>query len=763
MFAAQLVTGKRVLDVGTGSGYGTVCFSIADAHSVDGLDKSVDAVEHARQHYGRSGISFHVADATNFSLNKIFDAATCFDLIEHVDDQDGVVASVKKHLTADGILVISTRRPAPGKPNEFHLRELSAANARDLVLRHFRHVRLFREENFCGSCVYAEGEKLDASLKNASMKDLRLTDQAADPDFIILVASDDDAALHRHFEPAATLNDEGYLHKVEEDNRSLFRAEHDLRGDIAAMERVEQNLRDSLAEMEEDSRGRTRNLALTRENLEQCKKKSEVLQERQVELDRQLADYHQILADRDAFRDLSQSLERELSAARAEFDAFRIRWRWPLRAARAVAGLSSRQQTKANAQAAARLVQRHSARIISRLATPVTNATIGSNFRIGLASLGYKHPSWILTGRSSGPSRLKRVAFFVGCPEGESKRYRVYNIVDGLKMLSIDSAVLYEDDAASFQTKPRPDLVVIFRARYNSNVKRLIDIADSHGIPVVFDIDDLVFEPDSLNYIGAVKNLAENEKKFHAQEVARFKETLDRCHYATATTNFLVQRLSRLNKISYVIPNTINLSQLRASVRLNVETQRSTEIFRIGYFSGSATHNVDFLEAADGILAVLGNFGNVDLYIVGDLDLDERFDDFRSRIFRQPFMPYLDMLARLASMHVTVAPLERENPFASGKSELKIFEAALVKVPCVASPVDPYRGCIVDGVNGFLALNPSDWERVLSQLVKDPSLAVKIGECAYRDFVPKFEYRRVALQIASTYQSILDHAAERRR
>jgi glycosyltransferase involved in cell wall biosynthesis len=59
-------------------------------------------------------------------------------------------------------------------------------------------------------------------------------------------------------------------------------------------------------------------------------------------------------------------------------------------------------------------------------------------------------------------------------------------------------------------------------------------------------------------------------------------------------------------------------------------------------------------------------------------------------------------------------------------------------IPVVCSPVGQCVDLIDDGVNGFLAGSPEEWERTLSRLIEDRDLRERIGraglETVRRDF-----------------------------
>lgn len=85
-FAARaLPPGSRVVDLACGVGYGTWILAQA-GHKVLGVDQSADAIAYARKHYATERAGFQCAEASSAELVGHFDAAICFETIEHIED-----------------------------------------------------------------------------------------------------------------------------------------------------------------------------------------------------------------------------------------------------------------------------------------------------------------------------------------------------------------------------------------------------------------------------------------------------------------------------------------------------------------------------------------------------------------------------------------------------------------------------------------------------------------------------------------------------
>lgn len=94
--------GERILDLGCGTGHLTSTIAERGAHVV-GIDHSTAMIEQARKSY--PDIRFEVADATDFSLGKSFDAVFSNAVLHWVRDVDAVVERIHETLRPGGRFV----------------------------------------------------------------------------------------------------------------------------------------------------------------------------------------------------------------------------------------------------------------------------------------------------------------------------------------------------------------------------------------------------------------------------------------------------------------------------------------------------------------------------------------------------------------------------------------------------------------------------------------------------------------------------------
>jgi glycosyltransferase involved in cell wall biosynthesis len=344
-------------------------------------------------------------------------------------------------------------------------------------------------------------------------------------------------------------------------------------------------------------------------------------------------------------------------------------------------------------------------------------------------------------------------AFIVGCG-GPSSRYRVDNIAAGLSELGYDAAVFNDSRICRLDLKHPPKITVIFR--HDDPYGRLMPVLTAlkkGGSILIGDCDDLVFEPESIETVDAYKRLNREEQEIYKNSCHGYRKILSLCHKGTAPTHFLAARMRNIINETAIIPNTLNIAQLQYAAALMDAADHDDadkKVSTILYASGSKTHQVDFDQCAQPLFKFLCERPNWCLHIAGLLDLPSYYAEIRSQVQRSPLMPYLDLLQLTAQADINIAPLENI-PFNNSKSELKIFEAGIVCVPTIASPIDSYACFLENGVDGLAAATEEEWYDALNLLADNPDLRKRMGDKAREKALHRCVYTQAAWAAAEFY------------
>ncbi|HEV2174747.1 MAG TPA: class I SAM-dependent methyltransferase, partial [Nitrospira sp.] len=147
-FACRLVSGKRVLDIACGEGYGSAAIQRAGAAHVIGVDISEAACAHAADKYG---IDARVGSAEQIPLpDSSVDVVVSFETIEHVPAPGRFLDECARVLAPVGRLIISTPNKdvysAPGRPrNPFHCSEMTEHEFLSALRGRFLGIELYSQ------------------------------------------------------------------------------------------------------------------------------------------------------------------------------------------------------------------------------------------------------------------------------------------------------------------------------------------------------------------------------------------------------------------------------------------------------------------------------------------------------------------------------------------------------------------------------------------------------------------------------------------
>ena len=148
-FARRYAGGKRVLDAGCGTGYGTA-YMAQSAGRVTGIDVAEEAIGFAALSYSLSNTTWLRGSCLQLPFaNGVFDLVVAFEVIEHLSDYRKFLNECARVLDRRGILVVSSpnkryyaeSREQTG-PNPYHEHEFEAEEFHGELSRVFPRVQL---------------------------------------------------------------------------------------------------------------------------------------------------------------------------------------------------------------------------------------------------------------------------------------------------------------------------------------------------------------------------------------------------------------------------------------------------------------------------------------------------------------------------------------------------------------------------------------------------------------------------------------------
>jgi glycosyltransferase involved in cell wall biosynthesis len=279
-------------------------------------------------------------------------------------------------------------------------------------------------------------------------------------------------------------------------------------------------------------------------------------------------------------------------------------------------------------------------------------------------------------------------------------------------------------------------LLILWRCIYDDQIAQVIQKANILNIKIGFDIDDYLFEPkianpSNLDWLRTTKTKDTKIKN----KTSLFKKSLLHADFGCCPTSTLVTAMEELGRKAYHLPNGYDDKMLDISRTLYKEKcrQKRVEVIRIGYAGGTMSHQKDFAVVSPALVRILEKYPQTLLVIFGYNTMLNEYPElipFHNRIENRQRVPYSELQQEINRFDINLAPLEI-NPYCEAKSELKYFEAALLQIPTIASPTKVFKQCINNGLNGFIAETSDEWYEVMSLLITDDSLRLKIGQQAF--------------------------------
>lgn len=314
---------------------------------------------------------------------------------------------------------------------------------------------------------------------------------------------------------------------------------------------------------------------------------------------------------------------------------------------------------------------------------------------------------------------------------GSSAMYRTRNAAEELKFRGLRASTTVLGNPILPRLVDRFKIFVFHRTAFEGSVPKLINKIKSQGKEIIFDTDDLVFDPKYLEFMDYYRNAGPLERKRYENGVGREIVEDPYVKIATASTRYLAKKLEEKGKGTFIFRNKLSAQDVRtAESILSGHAKIASDRICIGYFSGTPSHDKDFATVTDALIEILGKYPQVRLILAGPLKAQDRLNQFKDRIGILPLVSRAKYYENLFKVDINLAPLEIGNPFCEAKSEIKFMEAGILKIPTVAARNETFGEAIEDGENGMLAGTKEEWVEKLSKLIEDADLRREMGENA---------------------------------
>lgn len=271
--------------------------------------------------------------------------------------------------------------------------------------------------------------------------------------------------------------------------------------------------------------------------------------------------------------------------------------------------------------------------------------------------------------------------------------------------------------------------VIFVRPNLNSDYflikKTLIELKKE----IYWDLDDLIFSPEHSHFSGSY--LSGLNYKIQSEDEKRLREIISISKVICSTTKIRERVLEICPGATVRISKNRFPPQFLKTICCTKKNNDKNE-FNMLFLSGSTTHDYDVSTIFPQLLNFLLDNDEIKLTLIGKTNLFSTPPRIlQDKVKTLPYMGYTEYLTTIGNYDLVIFPLDK-NPFNDCKSCIKYLEAGLSKVPILVSRTNEYSLEIKDGVNGFL-YDPEEFYAKLDFIKKNPSLAQRVGETAYKE------------------------------
>jgi len=310
---------------------------------------------------------------------------------------------------------------------------------------------------------------------------------------------------------------------------------------------------------------------------------------------------------------------------------------------------------------------------------------------------------------------IDRIAFFSYSQYPSAlEQYRIYS---PLKQAGIEIIPGIRENQLALEAIDQAPLVLFQRdfSRNFGEYQQVLERAHAQGKPVVLDLDDhlLALPEDHPDRISG----------WFADGLPSLLHAMVNSDALTVTTQTLRQVLLPYNPRIYVLPNYLDAELWQFREPKVAEKGAPVRIL----FMGTPTHQPDLELIGEPLAHIAQKYAEHVAFIFFGAQPPSSLEG-AAKVTYLPLHTYnyQDFLQEYQQLEaeIAIAPLQ-DNLFNRSKSAIKYLEYTALGISGVFCALPPYAEVVHDGLDGFLAANPEEWEQKLKLLIESPELRLQ--------------------------------------
>ena len=255
---------------------------------------------------------------------------------------------------------------------------------------------------------------------------------------------------------------------------------------------------------------------------------------------------------------------------------------------------------------------------------------------------------------------------------------------------------------------------------------------------LIVDLDDAIWHPAAYVSSPFVRLVDHG----WARKVCGFSA------YVIAGNRYIEEYTRRFSARVTVIPTCVDMSTHTEKVYPRATADEPVVLGWTGLWT-----NLGYLEVIEDVLRRLAARHAILLSIASNKDY--RLDGVPVVNHRWDLAHEIDYLKE---PDIGLMPLTNSER-AKGKCAYKALEYMAVGTPCVISPVGMNSEIIEEGVNGFLAATPEEWEEKLERLILDAGLRERLGRAARETVARRYSHDVHFPRWKQVFEQVAGHGA----